>query len=383
MKFDKVIKIIFILICISFIIIPLIKTDYIGGKKSNTENRMLADGLGALFNEKKDNFSVTKWIDDNIGFRNYMLYAKSYLNYNIMNISPVTKVAIGKDGWLFYTLENNLLIPTGKFPLDNKSIDNITYNMYKCQQNLENMGIKFITTIAPAKTSIYPEYIKGLNKISDTTPADIIRNNIMAGTNFVDIKSRLIDYKLKYPDDLLYYKGDTHWTGLGGYIGYLSILDKINNALKNDNISIKVAEIVYKKRTGYTGDIINMLGGIKPHNIAYDYNIPYIDSPNYKKNDDGKKELIKYTKLKENNIDYFINEKSDNKKTILILGDSFRIAMKDFFAESFYKTIVLGHGIISQELINNIKPDVVLILNTERYTNAIYRYGLSKCAYFQ
>lgn len=379
MKFDKVIKIIFILICISFIIIPLIKTDYTGGKKSSTEKRILAVGLGALFDEKKDNFSVTKWIGDNIGFRDYMVNMKSNLNYNIMNTSPTKRVDIGRDGWLFYTVDDNLKIASGKYPLDNKIIDNISTNMYKCQQKIESMGIKFVTSIAPSKVSIYPEYIKGINKIADITPIDMVRDKINPSVNFIDIKKDIIKYKQKNPENLLYWKGDTHWTGLTGYIGYLSILDKINELYKNDGIKINPVEVGYKKISIDSGDLVTMFGKIKPKNISSDYLIPYIKNKTSIGDETLKDELIKQFNINKSSVMCSINKKANNNKTILLLGDSFSIPLFPYLQQNFYKVIFIRHKMINNKIIDFIKPDIFIILHTERYTNKYYKEHLVNC----
>lgn len=378
MKFDKMIKILFILFCLLFIIIPLIKTDYIGGKKSSTENRHLAVGLGALFDDKKDNFNITKWISDNIGFRDYMINIKSYLNYNIMNISPTKLVVIGKEGWLFYTGDNNLEIASGKYPLDNKTLENISVSMYKCQQNLERYGIKFITTIGPSKATIYPEFIKGINKITDITPIDIVRDKINSSIHFIDIKKDIIMYKKANPENLLYWKGDTHWTQLSGYIGYLAILNKINNLYKNENITIHPAQVVYKNMSKNSGDLVHMFGKVKPKNIEYNYYIPTVVGKTYKQDESKKNDLIRFVKNKKF-LQYYINEKAGNRQTLLIFGDSFLEAMLPFISQSFYKTVFFRYY-INNDIIDIVQPDIVLILNTERSTSSSYLTSLAKCA---
>ena len=79
-------KITFIIICILSIIIPLIFTDYEGGKSNNLDNRVMAKGPVAFFKDGSE-VDITKWINDNIGFRTTMLGIKGYIEYHFLHKS--------------------------------------------------------------------------------------------------------------------------------------------------------------------------------------------------------------------------------------------------------------------------------------------------------
>lgn len=121
----KKMKIIFILCFIIMISIPMMCVNRIQGKVSETEKRTLAQ-FPNFINEGDGKFNhnfpqeFNSWINDNIGFREFFGKINAKINYNLMESSPSNSVHIGKDGWLFYTNDNNIEIASGEYLLDEK-----------------------------------------------------------------------------------------------------------------------------------------------------------------------------------------------------------------------------------------------------------------------
>ena len=57
------------------------------------------------------------------------------------------------------------------------------------------------------------------------------------------------------PEDLLYWKYDTHWSEKGAHIGYLALMKEINKDVAVPQVKIKGWEKYVKK----DGDLVQML----------------------------------------------------------------------------------------------------------------------------
>lgn len=164
----KKMKIIFILCFIIMISIPMMCVNRIQGKVSETEKRTLAQ-FPNFINEGDGKFNhnfpqeFNSWINDNIGFREFFGKINAKINYNLMESSPSNSVHIGKDGWLFYTNDNNIEIASGEYLLDEKILLEIKNEQEAIQKALAKKGIEYVLVLTPSKASIYPEEIKGAN----------------------------------------------------------------------------------------------------------------------------------------------------------------------------------------------------------------------------
>ena len=80
---------------------------------------------------------------------------------------------LGKDGFMFYTWDNNIKIAQNKYPLSNLDLRKSIKNLMLTNDILAKHNKKFIFAIAPSKVDIYPEYlyVKKAEKI--ISPIDI------------------------------------------------------------------------------------------------------------------------------------------------------------------------------------------------------------------
>ena len=114
--FDKLSKTIFIITFFSILLIPLLCTNLKPNSVSEIENRNLNNFPKFCgFNENYIS-DFEAWFNDNIGLREFLFKANSKIQFEIFNNSSIEKVVVGREGWLFYTGENNIGIATGEYP---------------------------------------------------------------------------------------------------------------------------------------------------------------------------------------------------------------------------------------------------------------------------
>lgn len=365
------IKIIFIIICILSIIIPLIFTDYKGGKSNTLDNRVMAKGPASFFIDGSE-VDITKWINDNIGLRTTMLGLKGYIEYNIFHKSPTSRVMLGKDGFMFYTWDNNIQIAQNKYPLSEREIRQIVKNLIIINDVLKKDNKTFVFTIAPSKVSIYPEYLSNGNYEKTITPIDIFNERLKDKINFVNLKDAMYNEKANNPKQLLYFKTDTHWNEYGAYIGYKKILDKMNEIKIFDNKEDYVLVSFYN--SSRTGEFAKMLGAsyiLKPELVP---SLRIVDSKI------RSKELTNYlkdyqAKYKPFTIYSYENNNKNKDKDILVISDSMFGGwnIPQLFANHFEHYTHIWQQKFDNETIYQSNADIIMLEMAERYSKQILK----------
>jgi len=365
------IKIVFIIICILSIIIPLIFTDYKGGKSNNLDNRVMAKGPVSFFKDGSE-LDITKWINDNIGFRTTMLGLKGYIEYNILHKSPTSKVMLGKDGFMFYTWDNNIKIAQNQYPLSDIDLRKSIKNLMLTNDILAKDNKTFVFAIAPSKADIYSEYLYVKTAEEIISPIDIFDKELKNKVNFINLKQALYKEKEKNAEMLLYYKTDTHWNQYGAYIGYKKILDEFNTIGIFDNKSEPYMQIklVQDKRTGEFAKMMGAQYILKPEET---FNTEILNSTIMGNN--IPKLLVDY-KQKYNPfaVYTFKNNDTNKNKNIIVIGDSMFNSSRhvpELLANHFKNYYQIWQQKFDNKTIMDIDVDIVLLEIAERYSKNI------------
>jgi glycosyltransferase involved in cell wall biosynthesis len=161
MSLRKTVIFIAILLFVFSISVPFLCSNFIGGKISTAENRVLVEFPQIFNSDGKLKWEFKKefesWINDNIGFRDAFLKLNALISVNIFNTSPNSTVKAGKNGWYFYTPDHNLNIANGTFPLTDDDLLQIKEVQESIQKALAKKGIEYVILLIPSKTNIYPE----------------------------------------------------------------------------------------------------------------------------------------------------------------------------------------------------------------------------------
>lgn len=373
----KKMKIIFILCFIIMISIPMMCVNRIQGKVSETEKRTLAQ-FPNFINEGDGKFNhnfpqeFNSWINDNIGFREFFGKINAKINYNLMESSPSNSVHIGKDGWLFYTNDNNIEIASGEYPLDEKILLEIKNEQEAIQKALAKKGIEYVLVLTPSKASIYPEEIKGANFKVRETPIDIVEKYLKENTTIKVINTKDELLKAKENGIQVYNKTDTHWNEEGAYIGYKNVISELS---KWGIINTKVADVNQVPST-YKGEFSAMMGDIS---LIDSENIMATEIINPKATEVENNDLLNLLERVQINDNFgyggnrFYNNSSIKNKNILMYGDSFfgKWKIPELFAENASNFSYVWSDSIKGEVIDKVKPDVVIFERTERYITTL------------
>jgi hypothetical protein len=309
----------------------------------------------------KINSELEDWINDNVGFRDEISKFRVLTEFKLFNVSANPKVHIGKDGWLFYTVSNNLKLAMNTYPLDDEKLKWIKQNQEEVFKRLQKKGITYYIIITPSKASVYSEFL------GDGLPVQkSVANRLASYLN----ENSLVPVINLYPDlttakksQVVYYKTDTHWNEEGAYIGYCSIIDRLNaeNILHSSPIKIKTTPSLHE------GDLARMLYDIFPRDPYAD---PQIIDPLAEQilQGDYYDALKKATHSKRVSVFSIYDNPTAENIRVLVYGDSFfeKSRIISYFAENFSHVDFIRSYIITDDIIKITKPDIILFEITER-----------------
>ena len=359
---------IFLFLFIQFLVMININTEK--GKISITENRYLAQ-FPVLFNNAGEisqglNRQFEAWLNDNIGFRDEFLKLHSMISLHVLHVSPTENVHIGKDGWYFYTQDNNLEIARNEYPLTEELLQEIAKDQQAIQEYYAERGIDYVLVLNPSKVSIYPEYIREVTSQVQETPMDILARYLKENTtvNVISTKDALLTEK---ENQIVYFKTDTHWNLMGAYTGYKSILHQLGELglIKN-----AVPASVREYPTTFRGEFSAMMGDETALPLEEVKGIEIVDQKGYQVYDGELFNQVNRVKQKfnilENSLIY--TNPDAEKETILIYGDSMfeYWNIVPLFAENSSDLVYLRSYFMYDELTEAVKPDLVIYEWAER-----------------
>lgn len=272
------------------------------------------------------------------------------------------QVVIGKEKWLFYksTADGNPIADfEGTNSYNSVEMNSILDSAMQMQEKLAVRGIHFATMIAPNKENIYSEFMPDTYTHSEISRTDILIDFLKEnGVNIISPKAELLDKHSKFQ---LYYSYDTHWNQLGAYIGAWNVLkawDIHIPALEERTIkSYNLAENDYSCVEDDLAKMTGLGAGVFNDELEYcvDGTIPV--------------DWEKYGEEQGKGISYYSNPHALENASILLVGDSFRTAMIPVLRETFADVYVVHRSLYTVDLLDEIKPEYMLLEYVERYSN--------------
>ena len=335
--------------------------DLIGDDMS--ENRKLAEvpefklGKISVFPKKFENF-----YNDHVPFRAVIRGAWSNLNVIGMHDSVSSKVTIGKSkegfskSWMFYSPDgysNTVLDAQGLMEFGDEKMSKMKMVMKDNAANMDERGIELYYFVPPNKSSIYKEMLPDNVEIyNDTRRIKRFEDYLGRTSNYKFAEDDLLEAKNIEP---LYYSSDTHWNKLGAFVGFKSLMKMIEPEYKNFDYKIS------KNETRKGGDLAGMLG-LGDYFLDVNIDIQYLNSLTYKET----VEQMDASALVETT-----NNKAPIKKTIMVVGDSFRENMKDYLAKTFSHCVLVHREDYKEEMIAEYKPNTIVLEFVEKMINHI------------
>ncbi|HHY27006.1 MAG TPA: hypothetical protein GX523_09745 [Desulfitobacterium dehalogenans] len=355
------------------LIMPLVFINRVPGKVSPTENRVLASFPAITSTECfNKNFIVEfgRWFNDNLGFRFNLAAINANFKVKLFNQSS-GMVNIGKEGWYYYTGDNNIELTTGGYQLTEEHLAELAARQQRIADNYALRGIEYYYVINPSKATIYPEYVydpKGTTHGISYSPAEIAADYLTAHTTVKAMTPKDALLAAKNQGTQVFLKTDSHYTHIGAYIAACAV---------GEFMGIPMPEMTGTYEEQCKGEFSNMLGNpniLPPENALVpivDETYIYIDQNNAEQYGDF------YVRLKElaagftpSGFSVYENPSAPGG-TLLIYGDSQVAAGLGYYFYKYYSQVVILHmtsftsGSLDIEAL--VKPNAVIRDLVERY----------------
>lgn len=367
MKYKRT-NMIILLIFTLIVACPLVLTNTDPDAISWEDNKALADDPLTVAMSGEDTFSnaVDNYIDDRIGLRRNAIKTNSRIDYFAFHKSSTDFVVFGEDGWLFSDDGTTVNQAMGFLTYSPETLEQIADNMMQVKEYLAERNCEFILYIAPNKERVYFDKLPGYYseyQLSETCNTEQIIDYLRENTDikvvwpYEDIK----EYKENNPEQDLYYKLDTHWNKVGGYIGAKALLNELQIEIP-DLEEQTITESVYED----SGDLYDRLG-LYP--AAHMEDALYrIDGYTYNADD--------YLYLDFYGNWLFTNKGKDARK-LMIVRDSFCTAMADYIANEFDQVNMIHQNSFEQSVVDEIQPDVFVLEIVEKNDYYLGRFTMT------
>lgn len=323
----------------------------------NSEKRDMAEFPELSFATIEDFPSdFETYYNDALPFRSNLIQINSLMNYTLFKESSVSKVLIGKENWLFYnpngTDGDTIGDISGETLFSDEELEIILQTLVAIDAELTAQGKEFVVMITPNKESIMREYLPDGYYYDNTSTADQVVEYLQSNSNLriVYPKDALITAKNDYPQHDFFYKTDTHWNYLGGYVGASCLAEELGYHME----PILNGEVVNNLQTPCDKDLATMMG---LRNYIDEESNHIID---YKANSNilsSSKDFV--TK-------YCFTTDSTNDKKLLVIRDSFCTAMAEHTATNFKESVMIHRDYYNPTMLQEENPDIVVFQIVER-----------------
>ncbi len=201
------------------------------------------------------------YLQDHIGLKIWLnkLYSRALLS---LGTSPVEKVVLGKDDWLFFAGERVIPDFQNTELFSQEQLEIWANSLVARQKALAEKGIDYIFVIAPNKHTIYSEYLPDyIVKKQTQSRFDQLTNYLEKYTdvNFLDLRPALLEAK---KNKLLYWPRDTHWNRVGAAVAQKALTEKLTE-MGYPSTPV-VTDFEHWQHTYHRNqDLSRMLGGVR------------------------------------------------------------------------------------------------------------------------
>jgi len=172
------------------------------------------------------------YFNDHFGLRTQLLQSHSRLVLQLFRASSSPKVIIGRQGWLYLAhggdFDNEINYYRNVLPFTRQELEQFRKILEERRDWLARRGIRYLFMLAPAKSTIYPEFMPAAyNKVHSRSRLDQLKEYLSRYSNLqlLDLRPALLREKQSHR---IYHKTDSHWNELGGYFAYKEMITRLS-----------------------------------------------------------------------------------------------------------------------------------------------------------
>ena len=283
-----------------------------------------------------------------------------------MHVSPTEKVIIGQDGWLFLHYnkdkkrDNSYESYFGTRLFTPEELHRILENLKSVQSLLKKKNIRFAVFISPGKPSIYGDKLPPAWRRKDpdgTTRAIQLYDHIRKNSDIpIEFPRKELIAARRSIEQPLYFKTDTHWNSLGGYIGACSMMKLIDPEAARKMPDLASYELTLVPRTA--NDLRRMLN-LPPQD---EHDAWQVRHPDFR--------YERYLTVNDSGS-YSFTGQDPNGKRAFFIRDSFLGGMAPYLACHLSYFTCYWSFSLNMSLIEMEKPDIVVVEIVERFLDRL------------
>ncbi|MBI5435083.1 MAG: hypothetical protein HZA52_19770 [Planctomycetes bacterium] len=175
--------------------------------------------------------SAERWWNDWFGLRDVLIGARNQLLWQVFELSPTDRMVRGRDGWLFYQGDDEVLqVDRGARPFSAEQLAAWTRVFEARRAWCDARGIQLVVAIVPSKACVYPERLpRGFERIGPSRAAEVRAalgprwDGVWLDLEALTARERELDT----PDDPSFAPFGTHWTDRTAFAAYRAIVEAV------------------------------------------------------------------------------------------------------------------------------------------------------------
>ncbi len=327
---------IFILLFLSLSLLPSMGMLIFGGSKAGA-NEILAPRPHFVKNGSVNTAylsDLSAYVSDRFFLRQEAITLRNRLSAGLFATSPNEKVALGRQGWLFYAE------PLVSEPLTEREAWCAAENLRLIQEAAEEKGSAFLFVLCPNKSTLCPDKLRSGSPSEDGELLEGLLGE--KGVAFCSL------YDVLQGREELFYATDSHWNALGAAAAAERILAGLGREASYPAAAFTTDGV-------HAGDLSEMLYPAAPvTEPAHSYPFTY-----------------RYTSAYRAPNDPTITAEGTGSGTLFCYRDSFGNDLHPFLAEDFAASTFSRKAAFD---LTGLEADVLLIEIVERNIDHLYTY---------
>ena len=295
-----------------------------------------------------------KYYNDNFGFRGFLTHWHNYIRMFWFGSSPTDRVILGRDGWLFFGENAERMSYQRLVTLSEEDCAAWKRSMRLITDWLDEREIPLLVMVPPNKSTVYSEYMPDSIRRREGPPLidQFIECSSEAGIEVLDFRDEMGAAKEGYP---LYPRTDTHWGPAGAHLAYRKLMRTL--AARYPGLkSTPPSSIRLGGEEEYIGDL-SFMAGLK--NLSE-------KRPRVLVEGEAEVPVVTEGKIRFGGS-YTLETERDDLPRGVLFRDSYGVEFIPFLAPHFRRLRTLWDYRFNVDVIEEEKPDIVIIEIIERY----------------
>jgi hypothetical protein len=289
------------------------------------------------------------------------LYAQ--LKVRVFGVSGSAAVTLGKQRWLFFT--GDLIVDDYRCsrPLTETELAQWKDHLLSRRDWLRSRGIPYVFVVAPNTGTIYPEYLPdALHRFGSASRLEQLTSYLEQHSDFrpIELRKPLTEAKGM---GTLYYKTDSHWNQMGGFVAYEQISARLRGLLPAWK-SRTIDDFDLVPTADWAGDLSYMLGA---PSLFRETRIDLVPRQPMDVRSDGLPMPVSESEGNWSIQPVVVRESAQGEiPRTVVLRDSYFGAPAQFLSNHFGRMVMLWTGDLDPAVIEREHPDVVIEEIVER-----------------